>query len=137
MACWHRRSAVTRVRDERIGLTLATKCGVGTVTGNERNVIAQGKQLLPNGAYQLIVITHGEICTPNRARENHITHPSHLLRLVDKNYVTRRVSWAMHHIELRVTHRYGFTVVQPTIGLKRVGMGEVSHLAPLGQLINP
>ena len=110
---------------------------IGAMARDELNVIPQWKQLFTNRVYQCVMVTHWEVGSTNRTRENHIPHPGQLLGLGKEHDVSRRMTRAVNNLEHGVTHRHGLTVLEPAVGLKSIRMGKVGHLAPLGQLVDP
>ena len=60
---------------------------------------------------QLLVITHGEIGSANRARKEHIAYPGELGLAVQKHHMAGGVAGAMNHLEGLLTDGDRITVL--------------------------
>ena len=107
------------------------------MSGNELHVIAEGKQLVPYGANQGVMISHGKVCAPYGAGKDDVPNPSDLVRRMDKHDMAWGVPRTVNNLKRGVAHSDGFAILEPTIRLKRICVGKVGHLAPLGQLVDP
>ena len=67
--------------------------------GYESDVITQREQFIADAADQVIVVTLGEIRAPDRALEDHITHPGHFLLRVKEYHMARGVPGAVYNLQ--------------------------------------
>ena len=112
-----------------------TKGRLGTVPGYKTNLVTEWKELLLNRVDQSLMIALWEIGSTYRAWKQHIADRGHRMFSVDKDYMTWRVPWTMHHIQTKVADLNLFTIFKPTIRQETFDLRESKHRALLLQSI--
>ena len=80
------------VGNKGVGGSLPAKGGHWTVSGNERNLVAEREQLFPDRANQCCVVALWKIRASDRAMEQHVTYQRQTGFLVVKNHMSRCVA---------------------------------------------
>jgi drug/metabolite transporter (DMT)-like permease len=113
-----------RVRDEGIARALLAEGGGRAVTGQKGDVIAEGKELLPDGGNERAVIAPGEVGAPDRAAKDHIADDREARGRVIEDDMARRVAGAVNDVETDPPDGDGVAVGEPAIRDKDPGLSK-------------
>src|SRR5690606_20974379 len=100
---------------ERVGLSLDAKLACGTMSADERNVVAERQQFLLDRADQRLVVASRQVRAPDRATEQHVAHMCEPRRGVVEHDVTRRMSRAMEDLELMAAEAHLLALAEEAI----------------------
>src|SRR5262245_13383041 len=107
------------------------------MTGNEANVIAERKQIFPNGANQRGVIAVWKVGAPNRALKEDVADEREALLEMHEHHMSGRVPRTVPHLESIVADADRIALFEPTIWSEDFSMLELIATPGVRQLIDP
>jgi len=98
------------IGDKRVGTAFFAERRSRAVPGDERHVITQGPQALPDRPQQRRVVTARKVGSSDRAVKQDIANEREPLFRVKENDMSRRMSRTMTNFEYLVTKAHGISV---------------------------